>query len=113
MATLQKQLGQARPSDTNAASIYSPPARTFGIVRNVVICNNTGSAATYRIFHDADGTTYDQSTALAYDVSLSANTTTILEVYWPASQSAGNFAVRSGTGNALSFTFYGDEISGI
>lgn len=105
-----KQLGQSRPSGTTAASIYSPASGIRAIVKTIFVANNTGSAATFRLFHDEDGTTYDESTALDFDVSVSANSTTLLtDLNIGMINSSGNLAVRTGTGNALTFTVYGEE----
>ena len=80
MATTLKQLGQLRPANTTAASLYSPGANTETIVKSILVCNTTGGAVTYRIFHDDDGTTYDENTALFWEMSLAANSTDVLEV---------------------------------
>lgn len=102
------QLAQSRPSDTNAVSVYSPDRGEVVNIKEIIVCNTTGSAATYRIFHDEDGTTYDQSTALFYDVSLDGNTSTILELDEWMRDSSGNLAVAVGTGSAITFTVSGE-----
>jgi len=104
------QLGQSRPANTTAVSIYTLPSNTKTKVNSMSICNTSGSAATYRVFHDVNGTTYDQTTALFYDISLAADQS----VEWePANlwlnNTSGNIAVRTGTGNAVTFTLYGEE----
>lgn len=106
----EKILGQATPADTNAASIYSPNDSVIGIVRNIFVCNTTAGALSFRIFVDNDGTTYDTTTALYYDVSIAANTTTKLDVFIPLNNSSGNLAVRSSSANNLTFTAFGVEI---
>jgi len=112
MATLQeKMLGQARENSTNAVSIYSPAVNVTAIIKSVVVCNQTGTAATFRIFLDADGTTYDQSTALFYDTDIGANVTTTIDSFWAMTDVAGNLAYRSGTANALTITVFGAEIT--
>ena len=111
MAIQEKQLGQLRPANTTAASLYSPAASTTAIIKTITVANNTGSAATYRIFMDDDGTTYDQSTALFYDISLAANSTDVLDSFLAMNNSSGNLAVRVGTANAITFTAFGAEIT--
>lgn len=102
------QIAQSRPSNTNAVSAISPTDGQIIQVTSVFICNTTGSNATCRIFHDEDGTTYDQSTALFYDVTLAANTSLHIDLAdtW-LRDSTGNLAVRVGTASAITFTFYG------
>lgn len=106
---IRKQLGQGTPPDTTAVSIFSPDRRDRFTIENIIICNTTASAATYRIFLDNDGSTYDATTAIAYDVSLAGNATDIIEVNLYMTDPAGNLAVRTGTGNALTFTVNGSD----
>ena len=105
-------LGQSRPSTSSAVSIYGPADRTKALIFGINIANTTSSSATYRLFIDADGTTYDQSTTLAYDVNLAANSQILLEYRdgLPI-ENPGNFAVRVGTNSALTFTVYGLEVT--
>jgi len=86
----------------------------FGVqteITAIIVCNTTASPVTFRIFHDNDGTTYDQTTALWYDVSLAANTTTLISSEAPnggiALQQNGTIGVQIGTADAITFTFYG------
>jgi len=117
MAWLEKQLAQAEvPSSTG--SIYAGPASGVAIVRQIVVSNHEASAYFYSLWHDDDGTTYDDTTNLCEDISLGANSFTILGVFWPI-DSAGNIAAKcldavggSGAANKLTITLYGvDGIS--
>ncbi len=103
------QLGQLTPADSNAASIYSPAAGIVTEITSIVVTNTDGSAHTYRIFHDEDGSTYSTATALYYDVGIAANTTVVLEPLAFMANEAGNLAVRSNSANNLTFTAYGKE----
>lgn len=102
-------LGQSRPANTTAATIYTASVRTE--ITAIYVCNTTGTAATYRIFHDDDGTTYDQTTALFYDVSLPANTTDIISLNAKGGgltmSKDGTIGIRTGTNDALTFSVYG------
>ena len=112
MATLQeKQLGQHRINSTTATSLYSPGASTTAIIKSVVACNQSGAAAVFRLFLDDDGTTYDQTTALYYDVAIAADTTIQIDTFWPMNNSSGNLATRTSVANALTFTAFGAEIT--
>lgn len=104
-----KQLGQARPANTTAVSIYSPDTGMVVRVLNVMACNTTGGAVTFRLFHDNDGTTYDETTALYFDAALAANTTVLLDVNLFMANPAGNLAVRTSSNSAITFTVYGEE----
>lgn len=110
---LYRQLAQARPSGTSAASIYTPGTNKTAKVTLIVLCNTTGSAATFSIFHDNDGTTYTQATALYYAQSLAANTTLLIPLDTGYSivmnDSTGNIAFQQGTSEAITVTLYGIE----
>jgi hypothetical protein len=105
----EKQLGQLRPANTTAASLFSPIAPA--IIKNIVICNNTASAAAFRLFVDDDGSTYDESTALFYDALIQGNETVQIDAFIPMNNSAGTIAVRTDTGDALTFTAFGAEVT--
>lgn len=112
MANLYKQLGQLRPADTTAASLYSPSSGSTARLIVLFVCNLTGAGVAFRIFHDRDGTTYDQTTALYYDVTQAANTTSLIDLKGLyMNNSSGNIAVRSATNDAFTFTLYGIEYS--
>lgn len=109
------QLGQARPANTTAVSLYSPAVNVVGFIQRIHICNQTGSAATCRVFLDNDGTTYDETTALEFDKSIGANNSLEFdygEQGMPMSDDSGNLAVRTGTASALTFTAWGYELIG-
>jgi len=107
-----KQLGQLRPANTTAASIYSPATGIRTIITTIIVTNLTAGAVTFRLFHDDDGTTFDETTALAWDISLAANkddTTFGSDLRILMQNPAGNIGVRTGTANALNFSIYGFE----
>jgi len=104
-----KQLGQVRPSNTVPFLIYQPSGRDRCVITNIIVCNTTSSIVTYRIFVDEDGTTYDQTTAIAYDIPLTGNTTDIWEFPIYMNDPAGTCAVQTGTGGALTFTANGED----
>jgi len=111
MAIVGKQLGQLRPADTNAASLYSPPASTAARLTQLFVCNQTAGGETFRVFCDDDGTTYDQTTALYYDVAIAANVTSKIDLALYMNDASGNLAIRSSTASALTFTMFGIETS--
>lgn len=104
------QLAQSRPSGTSAVTLFTPTLGTE--ITSLVIANTTGTAATYSIYHDNAGTSYAEGTALALNVSLAANTSTVLFVSQSPGcgltiSAGGTIGVKSGTGNALTYTLYG------
>ncbi len=111
MAQILKQLGQLRPANTTAASIYSPGASTETIVKSIIVSNVGGNDAMFRIFHDDDGTTYDEDTALFWDIQLFKETTQIIEINLMMDDSTGNLAVETDMADGINFTCYGSEIT--
>lgn len=103
------QLGQIRPANTSATSLYTLGAKKQIWGTLLTVCNTTASATTWSVFHDADGTTYDQTTALVYQAAIPANTTYewIFENYIPLIITGGSIGVQSGTASALTFTLNG------
>ena len=107
-AAVLKQLGQARPANTTAVSLVSPTGSEEISITEFTVCNTTALASTYRVFHDDDGTTYDETTALYFDVAIPANTTHVFDKQSiNLNDSDGNFAIATGTNNALTFTAWG------
>jgi len=111
MTLQEKQLGQLRPANTTAASLYSPSAGVTAIIKSVYITNTTPGSVTFRIFADDDGTTYDETTALFWDATIAGNTTIELDTFLAFNNAAGNLAVRTSSANALTFTAFGAEVS--
>lgn len=110
MSAPGSQLAQSRPSGTSAVTLFSAGSTRVEVTR-VVVANVTASAATYSLYHDDDGTTYDQGTALAYEVSLPANSWLVLDFEGMGSgitiQAGGAMGIKSGTASAITYTVYG------
>lgn len=111
MAFQEKQLGQRRDNDTSTHSVYSPGASTTAIIKTITLCNTTNSDALIRIFIDDDGTTYDESTAIVYDVTVDANSFLQIDGFYPMNDSGGNLAYQQGTANAITITVFGAEVT--
>lgn len=111
MAIKEDLLGQLRPANTSAASLYSPTAPTKRwIGKTLKVCNTSGATAKYRIFHSKEGTTYDESTAQEWDVVLNKDVTHTYSDFLAGSSTSGNFGVRTSVANAITFTLYGANI---
>jgi hypothetical protein len=109
MAYYYKTLGQAAPSTTANTDIYTVAAGRMAVISSIVIANVTGTAATYRVFQRVAGATAAASNAIAYDISVPANTTNTIEVKICLA-ATDVLTVQSGTGSALTFTVNGSEI---
>lgn len=107
---MYRQLGQLRPGNTSAASLFSPTVSGQYKVFSILIANSDAGAATASVYHDVDGTTYDQTTAIVYNKSIA--TGDYLHLQFPDGicdyQLAGNIGVKSSVASALTFTAYGE-----
>ena len=103
------QLAQARPSDSTATTAFTASIPTE--ITRIVVCNTTGSSAAYSVFHDDDGSTYDEGTALFYGVALAANSSDVIDFGGMGGgiqvRKGGAIGVKTGTGSAITFTLYG------
>ena len=105
MTIAYSQLAQARENSTNAVSIYSPGAGET-VQAFIKIANNTAAIAAVRIFHDDDGTTYDETTALAWDIDIDPGQILEIDKIF-MNNSSGNIAYRTSVANALTATVFG------
>lgn len=107
-----KQLAQARPVTTATQFLYSPAGtgnvRTTGL-QMVIVNDDATVQATYRIFHDDDGSTYDESTALYWDKALPVMTRHVINL-GPMNNAAGSIGIRGTFNTGLTFTLWGTEI---
>ena len=110
MAFAEVRLGAGRPTDTSNLTIYTVPAKTDTVIKNIQVCNTTSSAATCRVFLTPSGDTADQTTAILYDFNIPANQAINWEL-WQVLTASGTVVVRSDTASALTFTCSGMEIS--
>lgn len=109
MASTYKVLGQARPADTNVADLYTVPSGGQAVVSTIVIANTTGTDATFDVYIRPDAATADAGTAIAFGVTVTANTSQTLTLGATA-DAADVISVKSGTSNAITFTAFGLEI---
>lgn len=110
MATTFKVLGQSAPSGTTNADLYTVGAGKSAVLSSLVIANTTGTAATARIFVRVAGATAAAANAVAYDVNIAANSHAAFTEGWTLS-ATDVITVQAGTGNALTFTLFGQENS--
>lgn len=107
---MPKQLAQARPSSTTAVSLFSPISPKQYRLQRIFVANvGTGNVSFY-LFHDENGTTYDETTAIAWEVTLARGQFYTEELNIDMLDSAGNFGIKTSAANDLNFTLYGDEI---
>lgn len=104
---IEKLIGQLRPSSTNAEVVYNVPSNTTGIIKTITIANTSNSSVKYSIFVSS-GTTYDETTAIIWEVSLAKNNSDMLDTY--IALTGGNIAFKIDSSNDATITLFGAEI---
>lgn len=109
MATTYKVLGQSNPSATTATTLYTVPASTQAVVSTIVICNQTATAATFRLSVRPAGAAQTAAMYIAYDITVGASDSTALTL--GVTLNATDVITVYGSTATLSFTAFGSEIS--
>lgn len=109
MATTYKVLGQSNPSATTATTLYTVPSATQAVISTVVICNQTSTAATFRIAVRPAGATLAAQHYVAYDVTVGASDSTALTL--GITMGATDVLTVYGSTATLSFAAFGSEIA--
>lgn len=104
----KKSLGQVRPAVAGVAEELYHANGVEAEVKNITIANTTSSAAKYTVYFSADNSTFDQSTALYYEIELAGNST-IADTSIRDVGLGGAFRAQTDTNNALTFTLSGTE----
>jgi hypothetical protein len=109
MAIALKQLAQTQLTTTAATSIFQVTAGQEAVIKAVRVCNTSAGNVTIVLYHDNDGTTYDNTTTVLPQTTVAANkiVTDGGEMTYMMNNTAGNFAAKAGTANALTITLYG------
>ncbi len=110
MTFTEKQIAQGRLT-TTATSLYSPAASTVGIIKNITITNTSTLEHTFTLYVDDDGTTYDESTTIAWEIPAKPGRVIQIQCYIPMNDASGNFAVKSDSANAITITLFGAEVT--
>jgi glucose-6-phosphate dehydrogenase assembly protein OpcA len=103
----KKVLGQVNPSATTATTLYTVPSAKSAVVSSLTICNQTATAATFRIAVRPAGATLAAVHYVAYDVTVGASDTTALTL--GITLAATDVITVYASTATLSFHAYGDE----
>ena len=102
-------LSQVRPSNANASVGYDASVQTEVTLINV--CNLTTTDQRFSIYHDDDGATFDDTTALYRNELVPAQGTVPVELFAAGGgisvSAGGNIGVQSSAANSINFTLYG------
>jgi hypothetical protein len=111
MATAYKILGQSAPAATTETTLYTSTS-VETIVSSLVICNQAGTGATYRIAVQPSADAGSDATAkhfIVYGATVPASDSVILTV--GLTLAAGDRIRVYGSTATLSFSAYGSQIS--
>jgi glucose-6-phosphate dehydrogenase assembly protein OpcA len=103
----KKVLGQINPSATTATTLYTVPSAKSAVVSSLTICNQTATAATFRIAVRPAGATLAAVHYVAYDVTVGASDTTALTL--GITLATTDVVTVYASTATLSFHAYGDE----
>ena len=103
----KKVLGQSNPAATTATTLYTVPSAKSAVVSSLTVCNQTATAATFRIAVRPAGATLAAVHYVAYDVTVGASDTTALTLGITLA-TTDVITVYASTAT-LSFHAYGDE----
>jgi hypothetical protein len=73
-----KILGQVNPSATTLTTLYTVPASTSTVISTIVVANEAGSSASFRLSIQPACATVDPKHYIAYDTALPANDSIII-----------------------------------
>ena len=108
MARAYGRIAALRPTNTTENDLIAGVPASTEYVGTLNICNQTGSAANYRVAQ-CDNTTTEVDDWLTYDQNIDANST---QQITGIAMSVGEFlVVRSSASNAISFVFSGMTIT--
>ena len=82
-----EQLAQLRPANTSAQTLYSVPAGGLRTEITLLIATvrEGGSSTEIYIYHDDDGTTYDDDTVIVSEQKVDFDTDNIFQAQHPGS----------------------------
>ena len=109
MPTVYKTLGQSNPSATTLTTLYTVPSATAAVVSTITICNQSSSAATYRIAVRPAGASIANQHYIVYGATVAGSDTTALTLGITLA-TTDVISVFASTAN-LSFSAFGSEIS--
>ena len=103
----KKVLGQVNPSATTATTLYTVPSAKSSVISSLTVCNQSSTAATFRVAVRPAGAALSAVHYVAYDVAVGAADTTALTLGITRA-TTDVVTVYASTAN-ISFHAYGDE----
>ena len=107
----QEQELFAQQATTSAASAYSPGASETAVIKQLTICNHESTAQTWGLWIDNDGSTYDDDSVKFEDIAIPANTTELINCFFPMNNAAGNLAIKANANSKITISGHGAVIT--
>jgi hypothetical protein len=109
MTIAYKILGQSNPSANTNTDLYVVPSATETVVSTLVVCNQAGTGATFRVAVRQAGASLTTSQYLSYDTSLNANDSVTMTI--GMTLAATDVVTVRANSASVSFNLFGSEIS--
>lgn len=103
-------LGQAAPTDTNLATLYTVPTGKRLLSSTISVCNISAAAASYDILVRVAGAATANKQYLAKSTPLPPGKTDFITIAITA-EPTDIVSVKSSVGNALAFNLFGTVIT--
>ena len=107
-STTYKVLGQSNTSATTLTTLYTVPASTSAVISTIAICNQSGSAGTYRIAIRPAGAAVAAQHYVVYGATVAANDSILLTLGVTLA-TTDVISVYASSAN-MSFAAFGSEI---
>lgn len=104
-------LAQLRPSNTSAQMLYTAQGLRTEITLIIATVRDGGSSTEIFLYHDDNGTTYNDDTVIASDTKIEDDTDVIFQARHPGSgimiKPGGSLGVKVNSANDVNFSVYG------
>lgn len=109
MADTFSVIAQLNPAATTLTTLYTVPAATSVISSSIVVCNQAGSAGSFRVAVRPAGASIDPKHYLYYDLPIGANNTFIATIGITLATTDVVSVYASST--SISFNLFGDKVT--
>ncbi len=107
----QEQEIFAQQATTAVTSAYSPSAGETAIIKQLTICNHESSQQAWSLWIDNDGSDYDDDSVKYEDIAIAANTTVLIDCFYPMNNVDGNLAIKADVNSKITISAHGAIIT--
>lgn len=104
-----KFMNRLRPSTTAPELLFSPDQGNEWVAKLLYVVNLDNKERTFSIYYDHNGSTTDETTAIAFESVIEANTSQPIELDLPLRNSDGGIYVEIDQANDINFQLMGDQ----